>query len=158
MGHQRRKNPNAQAIPNPSGPIFSTPAYYHGMVYLNGVDDVLRQYKIVDGKVVGPIAVGSTKFGYSGATPSVSADGSRNAIVWTVQNAGTRGTPKPPVLHAYDATNISHELYNSAQAGPRDQAGTYNKFAVPTISNGKVYVATQSTLNVYGLINPGLQV
>ena len=96
MGHQRKKNPNVQAIVNPSDPIFSSPAYYNGNVYINAVGDVLRQYKIENGKLVGPVAVSSESFGYPGANLSISADGSSDGIVWSLENSGTRAVPAPP--------------------------------------------------------------
>jgi len=56
------------------------------------------------------------------------------------------------VLHAYNASNISIELYNSTQAGSRDQAGQALKFTVPTIANGRVFVPTANELDIYGLL------
>ena len=153
MGHQRKKSPNVQAIVNPSDPIFSTPAYYNGNVYINAYGDVLRQYKIENGKLVGPVAVSSETFGYPGANLSISADGSSNGIVWSLENSGSRTVPGAAVLHAYNAANVGQELYNSNQAGTRDQPGNAVKFAVPTIANGKVYVGTQTGLTVYGLLH-----
>ena len=153
MGHQRKKNPNVQAIVNPSDPIFSTPAYYNGNVYINAYGDVLRQYKIENGKLVGPVAVSSETFGYPGANLSISADSSSDGIVWSLENSGSRTVPGAAVLHAYNAANVGQELYNSNQAGTRDQPGNAVKFAVPTIANGKVYVGTQTGLTVYGLLH-----
>jgi hypothetical protein len=54
-------------------------------------------------------------------------------------------------LRAYNARDVTHELYDSDQAGARDRAGPANKFSVPTIANGRVYVGTQTELDVYGL-------
>ncbi len=84
-------------------------------------------------------------FGYPGATPSISANGSSNGIVWAVENRSGG------LLHAYDATDLSRELYNSSQAGSRDQFMN-NKFITPMIANGKVYVGTPSVVVVFGLL------
>jgi hypothetical protein len=66
--------------------------------------------------------------------------------LWAVENSN------PAVLHAYDATDLSHELYNTNQAGSRDQFGNGNKFITPMIANGRVYVGTQSGVAVFGLL------
>ncbi len=77
---------------------------------------------------------------------SVSSNGTGNGIVWVGENGGTA------VLHAYDATNLGTELYNSNQASNnRDHFGSGNKFITPTIANGKVYVGTQNSVGVFGL-------
>ncbi len=111
MGHQKAKNPHLQQIANPGHGIFSSAAYWNGMVYIQAVSDVLRQYRIVDGKLAGPIAESSTVFPYPGATPSISANGASDGIVWEVEHSGTRPTPGPAVLYAYNADNVSHVLY-----------------------------------------------
>jgi hypothetical protein len=151
MGHQKAKNAHLQAIPG--DPIFSSAAYFDGMVYIQAVGDVLRQYQLVNGNLVGPLAVSSTVFNYPGATPSISAEGSSDGIVWEVEHTSTRAETGPAVLHAYSAANVSQELYSSTIAGARDELGTAVKFAVPTIANGKVYVATQTGLTVFGLLS-----
>src|SRR5271157_4509042 len=101
--------------------------------------------------LVGPVALASGTVGYPGANLSISADGSSDGIVWGLEHSGTRTVPGVVVLHAYNAANVGQELYNSNQAGTRDQPGHAVKFAVPTIANGKVYVGTQTGLTVYGL-------
>ena len=53
---------------------------------------------------------------------------------------------------AYDAANVATELYNSTEAGTRDQAGQALKFTVPTIANGRVFVSTATELDIYGLL------
>ena len=76
---------------------------------------------------------------------SVSANGANNGIVWAIEAGGIN------VLHAYDATDVSKELYNSAQApNGRDQFGTAVRFTVPTVMNGKVYVAGTTRLAIFG--------
>lgn len=83
-----------------------------------------------------------------GATPSISANGTSNAILWAVENTD------PAVLHAYDSGTLSSELYNSNQAGDgRDQFGRGNKFIVSTVINGKVYVGTTNGVGVFGLLH-----
>jgi hypothetical protein len=89
-------------------------------------------------------------FAFPGATPSVSANGSTEGIIWVIQRTITGS--QAAVLHAYDAANVSRELYNSNQAGTRDALDVAVKFAVPTVANGKVYVGTSSTLTVFGLL------
>jgi hypothetical protein len=85
-------------------------------------------------------------FPYPGATPSISANGTSDAILWAVENGGVA------TLHAYDATDLSKELYNSNQAPfVQDQVGPGNKFITPTVANGKVYVGTTYGVAVYGL-------
>jgi len=66
--------------------------------------------------------------------------------VWAVENN------TPAVLHAYDATNLATELYNSNQAGSRDQFGPGNKFITPVVGNGKVFVGTPTGIAEFGLL------
>jgi len=154
MGHfKATANPSA-SITNAGGhPVFSTPAYFNGSVYITPVGDTLKQYNLVNGNLGSPVAQAATTFGYPGATPSVSASGEENGIVWALQNSGTRGGPGQSVLHAYAASSVATELYNSTQAGARDQSGLAVKFSVPTVSKGKVYVGTQGGLTAYGLLD-----
>jgi hypothetical protein len=104
-----------------------------------------------------PVSHSNAIFPGRGATVSVSSNGNSHGVVWatdTSQYGGlsTFGTG-PAVLHAYDATNLGRELWNSAQAaGNRDQAGNAVKFTVPTIANGKVYIGSSTEIDVYGLL------
>ncbi len=153
MGHQKRVNPNAQAIDDPGHLIFSTPAYFNGSIYINEVGDVLRQYTLENGQFVGPVALSTQTFAYPGATPSISANGSADGIVWEIDHTGSRPAPGPAVLYAYNAADIGQVLYSSAMDPSRDQAGLAVKFAVSTIASGKVYVGTQTGISVYGLLS-----
>ncbi|MGC2331927.1 MAG: hypothetical protein WA581_10770 [Candidatus Acidiferrales bacterium] len=128
--------------------VFALPAYFNNAVYYGAQGDYLKAFPISCAKLVSPPASHSpTKFDYPGTTPSISADGTENGIVWAVEAA------TPGVLHAYDAANLANELYNSNQAsGGRDQF-VENKFITPMIANGKVYVGTPDSVAVFGLLN-----
>ena len=131
-----------------SGSVFSMPAYFNNTVYYGAVGDNIKAFAISNAQFAGaPASQTGNAFGYPGATPSISANGTSNAILWAAENAGSA------VLHAYDATNLSQELYNSNQAsGGRDQFGAGNKFITPMITNGKVYVGTTNGVGVFGLL------
>src|SRR5262249_39826707 len=123
---------------SPSDNFFGTPALWNGNVYYHAEQGVLQQFTWSNGTLSSsPAFTGSTVFGIHGATPSISANGTSNAIVWELQvdQAPNKG---PAVLHAFDATNVAHELYNSGQAGSRDTAGPAVKFTVPTVADGQV--------------------
>jgi len=129
------------------GGVWAMPAYFNNTVYYGSVGSPLKAFGITNAKLsTSPTGQTSTSFTYPGTTPSVSANGSSNGIVWAVENTN------PAVLHAYDATNLSHELYNSNQAGSRDQFGPGNKFITPLIVNGRVFVGTQSGVAMFGLL------
>jgi hypothetical protein len=140
--------------------IFSTPAYWNGVIYFHSNADPLRAFtwdaSATAGQQMSLQSAALTSYGMHGATPSVSANGNNSGIVWDIDNsayvADDPGASGPSVLHAYDATNVAHELYNSAQIGARDSAGIALKFTVPTIANGRVYVPTASELDIYGLL------
>ena len=130
---------------------WGTPAYFNGQIYIQGVKDNLKQFGLSNNLLSGgPLAIGADNIGYPGTTPMISSNGTLNGIVWVVQSDGAASS-KPSTLRAYDATNITNELYNSGLNGKTDQAGPAVKFATPTIANGKVYVPTASELDVYGL-------
>jgi len=136
----------AGAFPNG---IFSTPAYWNGNLYYVGNGDVIKQYAWTNGLIRStPVAAGISQYSFPGATPAISANGTANAIVWTME----RTSANQSILHAYDATNVADELYNSVQNADRDDAGLAVKFTVPTIANGKVYIGTIYKLEVYGLL------
>ncbi len=123
------------------------PAYFDNKVYYGGVNDYMRAFGISNARLEStPSSMTEVKFTYPGATPSISADGSRNGIVWAVLNNSTAA-----VLYAFNAENLSQELYDSNQSGTRDQFGPGNKFITPTISHGRVYVGTQTGVAVFGL-------
>ena len=130
-----------------SGGVFSMPAYFNGTVFYGSVGNPIQKFPLTNAKLsTAATAHTSNRFGFPGATPSVSANGTSNGIVWAVENS------TPAVLHAYDAGTLG-ELYNSNQAsGARDQFGAGNKYITPTIVNGKVYVGTPNGVAVFGLL------
>jgi hypothetical protein len=131
---------------------YGTPAYFHGQIYIQGVKDPLKQFTISKSLLsAGPNAVSPEIVGYPGTSPVVSSNGALNGIAWTIDASGNASN-KPSILRAYDAANVSHEIYSSTIAGVRDKAGAAVKFSSPTVANGKVYVGTQSELDVYGLL------
>jgi len=133
-----------------SGPVYSSPAYFNGVLYYAAAGDALKAFPLTAAKLATPSSSQSaTAFAYPGATPSVSANGTQNGIVWALES----NTSSAAVLHAYDATNLGSELYNSSQAaGGRDSFGNGNKFITPMIVNGKVYVGTPNGVAVFGLL------
>ena len=144
-----------QTIPNISNSqfdnIFESPAYFNGLVYFHPQTATLQAFQYNNG-TLSHAASASTIFGDHGATPSISANGNGGGIVWEVQSDAW-ATKGPAILHASDAANVAHELYNSSQAANgRDTAGPAVKFVTPTIANGRVYVGTGNALNVYGLL------
>jgi Chitobiase/beta-hexosaminidase C-terminal domain len=130
-----------------NGGAWSTPAYFNGTLYVGTVGDSLKGLPITNALVATSAASQSSEeFEYPGTTPSISANGTSNAIVWAVENSS------PAVLHAYSASNLATEFYNSNQAGTRDQF-TNNKYITPMIANGKVYVGTPTGVAVFGLLS-----
>jgi len=150
MGKFNPQNDNAiyqeldGALP---GGIYSMPAYYNEQVYFGAVGGPIQAFQFSKAVLASaPVSMTGTQFPYPGATPSISANGSANGILWAVENNA------PAVLHAYSADNLAHELYNTNQAANgRDQFGAGNKFMVPTIANGKVYVGTPNGVAAFGL-------
>jgi hypothetical protein len=138
---------------NPEGGFYGQPAYWNGNIYTAIVGDNLRQYSLSNGQIATtPTASSPNAFLYRGATPSVSASGSMNGIVWvadiTAYQAQAGGAV---ILDAYDATNVSNLLYSSPSSGS-GAAVPAAKFTVPTVANGKVYVVGQQGFTVFGLL------
>jgi len=123
------------------------PAYFNHTIYYGSIGSPIQAFSFTNAKLSATAAAQTAStFQYPGVTPSVSANGASNGIVWAVENSN------PAVLHAYDAATLS-ELYNSNQAGGgRDHFGNGNKFITPAVVNGKVYVGTPNGVAVFGLL------
>jgi len=134
----------AGALP---GGIWAMPAYAYGRVYYGPVGQPLLEFQFKEAKLLtAAVAKTDNSFGYPGTTPSISSNDGGNAIVWASENTN------PAVLHAYNAVSLV-ELYNTNQAvGGRDHFGAGNKFIIPMIANGKVYVGTTTGVGVFGLL------
>ena len=130
------------------GGVWSSPAWFNGRLYYGDVGGHLKAFTFSGGLFgTTPSSQSPGAFGYPGTTPSISANGTSNGIVWAVENTSSA------VLHAFDAANLADELYNSTQAAnSRDTFGGGNKYIVPTIANGKVYVGTPNGVGVFGLL------
>jgi hypothetical protein len=151
--------------------IYSTGAFWNANFYVVGFGGPLLSYVFNTSTNMFNTSVSSqssTSYGFPGSSPSVSSSGTSNGIVWALDNSNycTRFSPGcgPTVLHAYDATNLTSDLWNSSQVSA-DAAGYAVKFTVPTVANGKVYIGTRGNntggplgstsvpgeLHVYGL-------
>ncbi len=127
------------------GGEWAVPAYFNGTVYYGSVSNSLQAFSFTQAKLNAmPSSHTGATFSYPGTSPSVSANGTTNAIVWAIENGSSGG-----VLHAYDATNLATEFYNSSNVAA--DAFVDNKFVTPTIANGKVYLGTNNSVVVFGL-------
>jgi hypothetical protein len=166
MGHFNSRNNNdqiGQSFQATTGAIWGSPIYWNSpnngpVVYLFGQSDFLKAYKLVNGAFqTVPVSASKSKApNFPGGILSLSANGSAagTGIIWaSTSNANANRDAVPGTLHAFDATNLAKELWNSAMNSTRDAVGNYAKFCPPTIANGKVYLATFSGyLAVYGLL------
>jgi hypothetical protein len=128
--------------------MFDGPTYWNGNLYVTAIDDVLKAFSLTSGQLsFFPTSTSNVgNFSFPAPPAAVSASGTTNGIAWVMSSSGS-------TLHAFDALNLANELYNSGQAaGNRDRTGPGVKFSVPTIANGKVYVGTQTELDVFGLL------
>jgi hypothetical protein len=147
--------PRVQVVPVSAGPILSTPLFWNSSVYVASGNGNLVSLPMSGGILASsPSASQSPEtLGPQGATPVISSNALSNAVIWLIDSSGALAAPNAQaVLRAYDGNNLSNEVYNSAMVPSRDQAGPAVKFTVPTVANGKVYVGTQTELDVYGLL------
>jgi len=141
-------------FPNPGGSNtlgnFSVAVYFNGFVYFSPVAGTIQTFQLSNGLLsTAPTShsAAAVPYAFPGGMLAMSANGTTNGILWAVQRVGAT---TPGVLHAYKATDLSSELYNSNQAGSQDTLGVAAKFNIPLVANGKVYVAGTDQLTVYG--------
>ena len=152
MGHWQPANDShaVQTMPLPGG-VFGAMTYWNHYLYVLSDSDSLREFEVKDGKLSLKAKSANTFSGVS-ATPIVSANGAQDGVVWLLQSKGWNSPDKSAVLYAYDANDVSHELYDSNQNVARDHAGVALRFNIPTVVNGHVYVGARQEIDVYGLL------
>jgi hypothetical protein len=131
------------------GGLWAMPAYFNGTLYYGAVGHPIVALPFQNARLTNQLSSQTSgEFGFPGTTPSISANGSLNGIVWALENLS------PSVLHAYAATNLGVEIYNSNQAAnSRDHFGSGNKFVTPMIASARVYAGTPAGVGVFGLLN-----
>jgi hypothetical protein len=131
------------------GGLYSAFAYFNGSVYVADVGGSLKAFTLSAAQLpASPSSQSTATFAYPGSSPSVSANGTNNAIVWAVMSHSTAA-----ILHAYNPANLQQEYYNSTQAAnSRDAFGNGEKFITPVVANGKVFVGTPNGVAVFGLL------
>lgn len=147
--------------------VYWTSEKRGSLIYIWGQRDRARVYKLQDGRV-DPMPLMTrpeVNEGHPGAMLSLSSNGDKSGILWAAIHAtgDSWHESRPGILHAYDADNINHELWNSLQVPERDDCNNYSKMAPPTIANGKVYLSSFGTDSigtgqfcVYGLLRNGV--
>src|SRR5580692_10886680 len=135
-----------------AGGGYGAMAYWNGHVFFACSDDWLRDYAIQKGELK-LNAQSNTKFENPGATPSVSANGNRDAIVWAIATKTWNGAGRPAILYAFDANKIDQPIYTSEQNSQRDRAAMATRFVIPVVVNGHLYFGARGEVEVYGLLN-----
>lgn len=143
-------------------PVYWNSPNFGPAIYYWAAGDYLKVFQLINGRLQEYAASQSrmeSVVGISNAPPmSISANGNKagTGILWatgSVEGDANRRTV-PGALRAFDATDVSKELWNSQQNAGQDELGNFAKFCPPTVANGKVYVATFSgELQVFGLLS-----
>jgi len=157
MGHWHSGNDDqiVQTLPFIIGGVWGAPAFWNDIAYFGGQYDHLKAFSFnpqTELLSTSPTSQSPEQFSYPGSTPAVSSSGTSNGIVWIIESDNYNNGGNA-VLRAYNADNLSSELYNSQQNPGRDQAGLPVKFSVPTVADGHVFVGAQSQVDMYGLLN-----
>ena len=145
---------DSDAIPQKirmAGEALGAMAYWNSHVYFATSNDFLRDYALSQGQLTSH-SLSANKF-EMGATPSISANGNKDAIVWAISTKVWNGPEtRPAVLYAFDATKLGEPIYTSEQNSQRDRAAMAVRFVIPVVANGRVYFGTRSEVEVYGLL------
>jgi len=136
-----------QEFPHVTTSIKTVPAYWNGKIYLSGQKDYLKMFTLSGGVMSSdPVQQTSVFFSDRGPSLSISANGNNDGILWVMSHGS-------PILYAFDATNLSNQLWDTTQALQlRDRIASTSRFVTPTVVNGKVYLGGVKLLNVFGLL------
>jgi hypothetical protein len=160
MGHYNANSDNQiiQSLPNVllhsnlDNGNFSSPVFFNGFAYFSAVSDHLKAFQMTNGLLsAAPSSQSAAVFSNRGGSFAISANGASNGILWVMQD-NAPNNPSNGVLIAYDAGNLTNEFYDTSQAGSRDALDVANKFSIPLVANGKVFVVSQTHLIAYGLL------
>jgi hypothetical protein len=152
MGKYQRDSDALVQTVHMGGGGYGAMAYWNSHAFFAASDDYLRDYAIRNGQLT-VSASSATKFKNPGATPSVSADGKNNAIVWAIATKTWNGPDnKSAVLYAFDATKLGQPIYTSEENSQRDRAALATRFVIPVVVNGRVYFSARGEVEVYGLL------
>jgi hypothetical protein len=136
--------------------LWSTPGYWNGNVYMWGSGDVAKIFPMIGGVLdTTPTSKGTITSAFPGASFSISSNGTQDGIAWAVRS-DQYTTHGPEIMYAWNANNLSTPLYETDTNATRDGAGPAMKFAIPVVTNGKVYLVAAHRLDVYGLFHEEL--
>jgi hypothetical protein len=149
-------NVNLQTLNGAIAGSFGTPAYFNNWIYYQSSGDVMKAFSITNGVMSSsPVSESTVTLRGLGYAPVISANGTSNAIAWVIDSSAYNNTDSdtssgPAILRAFNATNLSQEIYNSSMKAGDKAPGTV-KYPVPTVADGKVFVAGDLGVAVYGI-------
>jgi hypothetical protein len=133
--------------------LWNTSAYWNGNVYMWGNGDVPKLFELNSGVLsTTPSSEGTITSLFPGASFSISSNGTQDGIAWAVRS-DQYTTHGQEVMYAWNANDLSTPLYATNTNAARDSAGKAMKFAIPMVTNGKVYLVAAHQVDVYGLFN-----
>lgn len=158
-GDAMRQGTGATVLSASTGSIFNFAVWGRGglaNIYVQGQREPLKSFQITGNNIgADPVSIAANPVPYSRIGMTLSANGGADGsgILW--ESTGDYNTNTPGTLHAYDASNLANELWNSDMNSDRDQMPPVTKFVSPTVANGKVYVpGLSNVVTVYGLFSP----
>ena len=155
MGEYNAAGDNiVEELPGAVKGIWGAPVYWNNALYFAGRQDYIKEFSFTNGMIsTTPVAESPSSYTFTGV-PVVSANGNTNGLLWLVRNLNANSSTE--LLSAFNATSLA-EIYNTNKNPGRDQLTATAHFTTPLIANGKVYLGTQTELQVYGLF-PALNV